>query len=107
MFSHKYKIHLNLEPLLGPISKLPLRGIDWVIVGGESGPGARPMERLLQEKIRQPLSEELLFGSLASGNKIVAVHLKDDALTFDITDKEAGGDAGSEAAEQVEPELSV
>jgi protein gp37 len=36
---------LSLEPLLGPILKLPLRGIDWVIVGGESGPGARPMER--------------------------------------------------------------
>jgi protein gp37 len=36
---------LSLEPLLGPISRLPLRGIDWVIVGGESGPGARPMDR--------------------------------------------------------------
>jgi protein gp37 len=35
---------LSLEPLLGPISDLPLEGIDWVIVGGESGPGARPME---------------------------------------------------------------
>jgi protein gp37 len=36
---------LSVEPLLGPISKLPLRGIDWVIVGGESGPKARPMKR--------------------------------------------------------------
>lgn len=35
---------LSLEPLLGPLRKLNLRGIDWVIVGGESGPGARPME---------------------------------------------------------------
>lgn len=34
---------LSLEPLLGPLRKLNLRGIDWVIVGGESGPGARPM----------------------------------------------------------------
>lgn len=34
---------LSLEPLLGPLPKLKLRGIDWVIVGGESGPGARPM----------------------------------------------------------------
>jgi protein gp37 len=34
---------LSLEPLLGPIPKLNLKGIDWVIVGGESGPGARPM----------------------------------------------------------------
>lgn len=34
---------LSLEPLLGPLKRLNLRGIDWVIVGGESGPGARPM----------------------------------------------------------------
>lgn len=31
------------EPLLTPMDNLPLEGIDWVIVGGESGPGARPM----------------------------------------------------------------
>jgi protein gp37 len=35
---------LSLEPLLGPIPDLDLTEIDWVIVGGESGPGARPME---------------------------------------------------------------
>ncbi len=35
---------LSLEPLLGPLPDLDLDGIDWVIVGGESGPGARPME---------------------------------------------------------------
>ncbi len=35
---------LSIEPLLGPIPHLDLRGIDWVIVGGESGPGARPMD---------------------------------------------------------------
>jgi protein gp37 len=34
---------LSLEPLLGPLPRLDLRGMDWVIVGGESGPGARPM----------------------------------------------------------------
>ncbi|MDE0298089.1 MAG: phage Gp37/Gp68 family protein [Candidatus Poribacteria bacterium] len=36
---------LSLEPLLGPIPDLDLAGIDWVIVGGESGPGARPMKK--------------------------------------------------------------
>ncbi len=36
---------LSLEPLLGPLPKLNLAGIDWAIVGGESGPGARPLER--------------------------------------------------------------
>jgi protein gp37 len=35
---------ISLEPLLGPLKKLKLQGIDWVIVGGESGPGARPMD---------------------------------------------------------------
>jgi protein gp37 len=34
---------LSLEPLLGPLPSLDLAGIGWVIVGGESGSGARPM----------------------------------------------------------------
>ncbi len=34
-----------MEPLLGPLGGLPLDGIDWVIVGGESGPGARPIKK--------------------------------------------------------------
>jgi protein gp37 len=36
---------LSLEPLLGPLPDLNLKGVDWVIVGGESGPGARPMRK--------------------------------------------------------------
>jgi protein gp37 len=35
---------LSVEPLLGPIKALPLRGVDWVIVGGESGPHHRAMQ---------------------------------------------------------------
>ena len=35
---------LSIEPLLGPIGNLDLEGIAWVIVGGESGPKARPMQ---------------------------------------------------------------
>jgi len=35
---------LSIEPLLGPLRKLNLRGIHWVIVGGESGPGARAVD---------------------------------------------------------------
>jgi ATP-dependent Clp protease ATP-binding subunit ClpA len=46
--------------------------------------GARPMGRLMQEKIKQPLAEELLFGKLVHGGE-VHVRLKDDALTFEIT----------------------
>jgi protein gp37 len=36
---------LSLEPLIGPLSDLSLKGIHWVIVGGESGPRARPMKK--------------------------------------------------------------
>lgn len=43
---------LSVEPLLGPMGSLPLRNIDWVIVGGESGPGARPMKPEWATKIR-------------------------------------------------------
>ena len=35
---------ISFEPLIAPVGNVDLRGIDWVIVGGESGPGARPME---------------------------------------------------------------
>jgi protein gp37 len=43
---------LSIEPLLGPVSNLDLSGIDWVILGGESGPGARPMEKEWVVEIR-------------------------------------------------------
>lgn len=43
---------LSLEPLLGPLPRLDLKGIDWVIVGGESGPYARPMEPQWVREIR-------------------------------------------------------
>jgi len=46
--------------------------------------GARPMGRLIQEKIKQPLAEELLFGKLVHGGE-VHVRLKDGELTFEIT----------------------
>jgi ATP-dependent Clp protease ATP-binding subunit ClpA len=46
--------------------------------------GARPMGRLIQEKIKQPLAEELLFGKLAQGGE-VSVHMKDKQMAFEIT----------------------
>jgi protein gp37 len=44
---------LSCEPLIGPLEEIPLSGIHWVIVGGESGPGARPMEPLWAESIQR------------------------------------------------------
>ncbi len=55
---------------------LTLRGYDKLY-------GARPMSRLIQETIKQPLAEELLFGKLVHGGE-VRVHLKDGELAFEI-----------------------
>jgi len=43
---------LSLEPLLGPLPRLDLEGIDWVIAGGESGPYSRPMRPQWVRQIR-------------------------------------------------------
>jgi protein gp37 len=48
---------LSLEPLLGPISSLNLEAIDWVIVGGESGPRSRPMKESWVIDIRNQCQE--------------------------------------------------
>jgi protein gp37 len=43
---------LSCEPLIGPLERIPLGGIHWVIVGGESGPRARPMQPRWAESIQ-------------------------------------------------------
>jgi protein gp37 len=48
----------SMEPLLGPMPKLDLRDIDWIIVGGESGPGARPMKADWVQDIRDQCLEQ-------------------------------------------------
>jgi protein gp37 len=53
---------LSIEPLLESIPKIPLRGVDWVIVGGESGPGCRPMQRSWVCEIRDRcLNQQIPF----------------------------------------------
>ena len=49
---------LSIEPLLGPIENLQLQGISWVIVGGESGPKARPMKPEWVRDIRDRCARE-------------------------------------------------
>jgi len=49
---------LSLEPLLGPLGHLDLSNIDWVIVGGESGPGARQMEKEWVMQIKEQCIEQ-------------------------------------------------
>lgn len=49
---------LSIEPLLGPIQEMDLAGINWIIVGGESGPNARPMEISWVERIQDICKEQ-------------------------------------------------
>ena len=49
---------LSVEPLLGPIEALPLGGIHWVVVGGESGPRCRPMDPAWVRSIRRQCAEQ-------------------------------------------------
>lgn len=49
---------LSIEPLLGSLPKLDLTNIDWVIVGGESGPKARPMEEKWVLEIKDQCKEQ-------------------------------------------------
>jgi ATP-dependent Clp protease ATP-binding subunit ClpA len=58
---------------------------EWIVTKGyDKLYGARPMGRLVQEKIKQPLAEELLFGKLVNGGE-VKVRIKDNAPSFEIT----------------------
>ena len=49
---------LSVEPLLEDVGELDLRGIDWVIVGGESGPGARPMNPEWARSVQRQCAEQ-------------------------------------------------
>ena len=60
----------------------------WLAVKGyDKAMGARPMGRVIQERLKKPLANELLFGSLINGGT-VKVTLKGDELVFDF-DEEA------------------
>ena len=58
---------------------------DWLAEHGyDPQMGARPMERLIQDKIKRPLAEEILFGELAEGGGLVRVELEGESLAFHI-----------------------
>jgi ATP-dependent Clp protease ATP-binding subunit ClpA len=70
---------------------------DWLAEHGyDEKMGARPMQRLIQEKIKKPLAEEVLFGKLASGG-VVHVSVSDDDISIETE---------SEAEEKVEEETT-
>ena len=63
--------------------KLTDEAAEWLAAHGfDSRYGARPMQRLIQEKIKKPLAEEILFGKLTDGGN-VSVNVVDDELVFD------------------------
>lgn len=81
---------LSLEPLLGPLPALNLERIDWVIVGGESGPNARPMEPAWVMDIRDQCLQSktpFFFKQWGGRNKKAAGRLLDgqtyDEMPFD------------------------
>ncbi|MCX6673751.1 MAG: DUF5131 family protein [Methanothrix sp.] len=72
---------LSIEPMLGPLDDLDLSGIDWVIVGGESGPGARPMNPLWVASVRDQClraGAPFFFKQWGGINKKKAGRLLDD-----------------------------
>jgi ATP-dependent Clp protease ATP-binding subunit ClpA len=74
----------------------------WLTVRGyDKLYGARPMGRLVQEKIKQPLAEELLFGKLVHGGE-VKVTIRDNALAFEII--AAPPKASKKKGKKAEPE---
>ena len=76
---------------------------DWLAVHGyDEKMGARPMQRLIQEKVKKPLAEEVLFGELANGG-IVHVSVKDDDISIK-TEARAQIEAKKEAEEEETPE---
>lgn len=60
---------------------------NWLAENGyDAAMGARPMARLIQDKVKRPLADELLFGKLANGGN-VSIGVKNDELVFDISAK--------------------
>jgi len=58
---------------------------EWLAINGyDAKMGARPMDRLIQENIKKPLAEEVLFGSLSQRGGTVLVTMKDDSLAISI-----------------------
>ena len=88
------------SPTATSISSSTTRRARWLTERGyDKLYGARPMGRLVQEKIKQPLAEELLFGKLVHGGE-VKVRIKDNAPAFEIS---RGPAQGVEAQEEAPP----
>ena len=87
---------LSLEPLLGPLLGLDLSGIDWVIVGGESGPGARPMDPVWATDLRdqcQRANVPFFFKQWGGTNKKRAGRALEGRVWDEMPARVAAGDS--------------
>ncbi len=78
---------LSLEPLLGSLKAVSLSNIDWVIVGGESGPGARSMEKAWVREIRDKCDDQAIpffFKQWGGFNKKKNGRMLDDKIHDDF-----------------------
>ncbi len=73
-------------------------------IGYDPAMGARPLSRVIQEKIKKPLAEELLFGKLTQGG-IVRVGLKDDAFVFEFVERRTSEPPAIEGT-SIDPEIA-
>jgi protein gp37 len=90
---------LSLEPLLGPLPNLDLSSIDWVIVGGESGPGARPMDVAWATDVRdqcQKAAVPFFFKQWGGKNKKKAGRVLEDR-TWDEMPRVAASEPARDA----------
>jgi protein gp37 len=84
---------LSLEPLLGPLHDLDLRDIQWVIVGGESGPRARPMDPKWVTDLRDQCSKAqvpFFFKQWGGKNKKLAGRMLDGRTWNELPHHPAG-----------------
>ncbi|MYD81650.1 MAG: ATP-dependent Clp protease ATP-binding subunit ClpA [Gammaproteobacteria bacterium] len=71
---------------------------EWLAVEGyDEKMGARPMQRLIQERIKRPLAEKILFGELAEGGGLVQISCGDDGLTIEATSRDGRKSRSTEA----------
>jgi ATP-dependent Clp protease ATP-binding subunit ClpA len=102
---HKFVLQLEVQLADRHVTvSLSDDAADWLAKNGfDELYGARPLARVIQEHIKKPLADEILFGKLVRGGH-VKVSLKDGKLAFDI--ESAGGGGQSAGAGEQEPALA-
>jgi ATP-dependent Clp protease ATP-binding subunit ClpA len=102
---HKFVMQLEVQLAdRGVTLELADDAADWLAKNGfDELYGARPLARVIQEHIKMPLADEILFGKLVRGGH-VKIKLVDGKIAFDIEAGKGAG-SGSKSTEDAEPEL--